>query len=413
MNRRYSKKKKSIHPARVPYLVFADEDDNIREDKRFEVAGRTGKSFVKLQPEDFIELPEGSEFFTMPKRKAVGINKKGEADVYPFGQAVAAFVSPAYTQLYASAFSRETNAPVLPLYAYTAVGWYDDTFWAAAVRIDPDNRQDWQEFDNDEMAARAEVILADNPDNRLLQHIGRNCALTYYCPAARNYFLGRWECPVPASPGCNANCVGCISFQPEEHDIPSPQDRLTFTPTPQEIVEIAVPHLEKAPRPIISFGQGCEGEPLLVGDVLVEAIKEIRKKTKRGVININTNGSKPDVVEKLCEAGLASIRVSTNSFQKDWYERYYMPNNYTFEDILESAKVVRRFNGWVSFNYFTLPGFTDSLAEKEALFAALHAHQSQHDPVAKFQHRPRLVSGKVKSRRPGTRRRYANTPQRH
>jgi molybdenum cofactor biosynthesis enzyme MoaA len=48
-------------------------------------------------------------------------------------------------------------------------------------------------------------------------------------------------------------------------------------------------------------------------ETIREAIIEIRKHTDRGSININTNGSKPDAVKALCEVGLNSIRVSTNS----------------------------------------------------------------------------------------------------
>ncbi|MEN9745208.1 MAG: hypothetical protein RL640_1046, partial [Bacteroidota bacterium] len=163
------------------------------------------------------------------------------------------------------------------------------------------------------------------------------------------------------------NCVGCISFQPEEESIPSTQDRLTFKPTAAEIVEFTVPHLMNAPFPIVSFGQGCEGEPLLMWETIREAIIEIRKHTKRGSININTNGSMPKAVKSLCEAGLDSIRVSTNSAQKSWYEKYYRPNNYQFEDIVESLKVVHGFGGWSSINYFVFPGMTDTAAEYEAL----------------------------------------------
>ncbi|MEI9943120.1 MAG: hypothetical protein WDN26_02780 [Chitinophagaceae bacterium] len=123
-----------------------------------------------------------------------------------------------------------------------------------------------------------EDLLKAYPHNRLVNHLGNNCALTYQCPAARNYFLGRWECPVPSSPACNANCVGCISLQPDEETIVSTQDRLAFKPTPEEIVEFTVPAILKLlPTPIISFGQGCEGEPLLMWETLCEAIKEIRK----------------------------------------------------------------------------------------------------------------------------------------
>ncbi len=205
------------------------------------------------------------------------------------------------------------------------------------------------------------------PNNRLLKHLSQNCCLTYHCPAARNYFSGRWECPVPSSPACNANCVGCISFQPAEETIVSTQDRLTFKPTAEEIVEFTVPHLESAPFPIVSFGQGCEGEPLLMWETIRQSIIEMRKHTDKGSININTNGSKPDAVKALCEAGLNSIRVSTNSARKHIYERYYRPNNYEFEDIIESLKVVRGYGGWTSINYFVFPGMTDSVEEYEAL----------------------------------------------
>ena len=194
-----------------------------------------------------------------------------------------------------------------------------------------------------------------------------NCCITYHCPAARNFSLGRWECPVPVSPACNANCIGCISFQPQEETIHSTQDRLTFQPSAEEIVEFTVPHLQTAPYPIVSFGQGCEGEPLLMWETIREAITEIRKHTDRGSININTNGSKPASVKALVDAGLNSIRVSTNSARKHIYEAYYRPNNYVFEDIVESLRVVKAAGGWTSINYFVFPGMTDSEEEYEAL----------------------------------------------
>jgi molybdenum cofactor biosynthesis enzyme MoaA len=122
-----------------------------------------------------------------------------------------------------------------------------------------------------------------------------------------------------------------------------------------------------APFPLVSFGQGCEGEPLLMWETIRESIKEIRKHTSRGSININTNGSMPRAVRALCEAGLDSIRVSTNSLQKSWYEKYYRPNNYKFEDIIESLRIVDEFGGWSSINYFVFPGMTDTEGEYEAL----------------------------------------------
>ncbi len=117
----------------------------------------------------------------------------------------------------------------------------------------------------------------------------------------------------------------------------------------------------------MSFGQGCEGEPLLMWETIKESIIEIRKHTKKGSININTNGSKPDAVEQLMKAGLDSIRVSLNSARADIYTKYYQPNNYRFEDIVESLRVVKKYGGWSSINYFVFPGMTDSIAEFDAL----------------------------------------------
>ena len=287
------------------------------------------------------------------------------------GWAVAAFIPPAHTGLFLAAYETLEDAPTLPLFCYTAAGWLDEKFYVTAVRIEQDIRQECSGFDHDKVVSGVGDMLAAYPHNRLVKHLAENCALTYQCPAARNYFMGRWECPVPSSPACNANCLGCISFQPEEETIVSTQDRLTFKPTAEEIVEFTVPHLETAPFPIISFGQGCEGEPLLMWETIKDAIIEIRKHTKKGSININTNGSNPKAVEQLMAAGLNSIRVSLNSAQESLYTSYYRPNNYNFADIVESMKVVKKHGGWVSINYFVFPGVTDSIAEVEALCAMI------------------------------------------
>ena len=215
------------------------------------------------------------------------------------GWAVAAFIPPAHTGLYLAAYETSHNAPTLPLFCYTAAGWFNEKFYVPALRIEQDIRQEARGYHDSDIKKGAENLLQAYPHNRLVKHLMENCCNTYHCPAARNLSLGRWECPVPVSPACNANCIGCISFQPQEETIHSTQDRLTFRPTAEEIVEFTVPHLQTAPFPIVSFGQGCEGEPLLMWETIREAIIEIRKHTHRGSININTNGSKPASVKAL------------------------------------------------------------------------------------------------------------------
>ena len=355
------------HPTEVPFMLFADAEGEIVEHESWRCVGRTGKTLVQLHPEDFIPLPEGSEFFFLPGRVPVGWNpKSGQMEPYEGTEAVAAFISPAHSQTHLAAFEKRGVAPILPLYAYTAVGWLDGRFWTTAVRVDPDLRQDVSQFHQPLVDRQIDAMRKRFPNNRVVTHLAENCASDYSCRAAQNFFLNRWECPIPASPACNATCLGCISLQ-EDEDVHSAHFRLKFVPDPDEIAEMALYHIESAPYPILSFGQGCEGEPLLVWETLVQAIQKIRAKTSKGILNINTNGSKPDAVEALCAAGLQSIRVSMNSARKDWYTNYYLPRNYAFEDLIESLKVVRRYGGWSSINYFVFPGVTDARAEWDAL----------------------------------------------
>ena len=351
-----------------PYLLYSDGKGNIFEDHTLYAVGRAGWDAFPVSEDEWIELPQGGNLYELPRRKAVGIDvHTGKMRLCNKGWAVAAFIPPAHTGLYLAAYETEPNAPTLPLFCYTAAGWYNNKFYVPAVRIENDIRQECAGYDDNKIKQGVHHLLQSYPHNRLVKHLMENCCLTYHCPAARNFSLHRWECPVPSSPACNANCIGCISFQPQEESIISTQDRLTFKPTAEEIAEFTVPHLMSAPYPIISFGQGCEGEPLLMWETIREAIIEIRKHTNLGSININTNGSKPDAVKALCEAGLNSIRVSTNSARKNIYTAYYRPNNYQFEEIVESLKVVRSYGGWASINYFVFPGMTDSVEEYEAL----------------------------------------------
>ena len=351
-----------------PYLLYSDGKGNIFEDDTLYAVGRAGWDAFPVEIEEWIKLPDGGSLYELPGRKGIGIDVlTGDMRLCEKGWAVAAFIPPAHTGTFIAAFETAPEAETLPLFCYTAAGWHNDEFYVTALRIENDIRQECAGYDPEKIELGVEAMLEAYPNNRLVNHLAETCCRTYTCPAARNYFIGRWECPIPTSPACNSNCIGCISFQPESESITSPQDRLQFKPSVEEIVEFTVPHLMNAPFPLVSFGQGCEGEPLLMWETIKEAIKEIRKHTSRGSININTNGSMPKAVRALCEAGLDSIRVSTNSLQKSWYEKYYRPNNYKFEDIIESLRIVDEFGGWSSINYFVFPGMTDTEGEYEAL----------------------------------------------
>lgn len=364
----------TLHPERVPSLLFAGSQGEIIDYDGLHMAGASGDRFYLPKATELIKLPEGSELFVLPGRLPIGMDKEtGEPallDTNPFApeyaiSAVAAFMAPAHTAVYTAAYQSSKQAPMLPLFAYTAVGWMDDAFWVTAFRSDLDVRQDCAQFDQQLIQRKTVKLLKAEPDNRLIQHLGK-CCLTYGCPAARNYFLGRWEAPLPSSPVCNASCAGCISLQPSGC-CPSTQDRITFIPTARELAGVAVPHLQSAPEAVVSFGQGCEGEPLLQAKTLRQAIRLIRDQTDKGTINLNTNGSLPHAVEELAQAGLDSIRISMNSARSHCHAAYYRPSGFSFEDVLSSIKVMKNHDRHVSLNYFILPGFTDDPQEFAAL----------------------------------------------
>lgn len=356
---------------RFPTALTADADGKVADAPGFGAVARSGRTLQPIDVDSLIPLPLGSTLYLLPGRLAVGCGSAGGQIQTLDGAAVAAFLPPGYTATALAAFTRQPAAPMLPLYCYAAVCWYDGRFHVPAVRVDKDPKHDPSSFDVKEVCKRVKRMLREHPDNRLLAHHGLVCALQYHCPNAANLFLGRWEAPIAVSGSCNSSCRGCISKQ-NPGSVPSSQERIKFIPTVDEILGIAVPHLEQAPRAMISFGQGCEGEPLLRARLIEESIRAIRRQTPRGTIHLNTNGSKPKAIERLAAAGLNSIRISLNSARKPLYIAYYRCSSYTFEDVMESFRIARSAGLRVSVNYLTFPGVTDDREEFSA-FADLLA----------------------------------------
>ena len=358
----------------LPDLVVADEKGNIFNIPQYKMTVSSAGCFLLPEFEDIISLPAGSDIFFLPEHSPVGYDEKNKKffELSEWNNkkvnAVASFLAPAYMQYFLSAFKKRKDAPTLPFYAYTAIGWYKGRFVVTGTRTDKDPRQDPLKIDLKKVERLTRDILNSKlKKNRLVVHLLKNCVLLYGCPAARNFVLGRYECPLPTSNTCNANCIACISEQPCDSCVTAPQDRIEFVPSPEEIAEVALFHINRVKDPVVSFGQGCEGEPLLVYETIKDAISIIRKNTEKGVINLNTNASMPERLEKLFMKGLDSIRISINSFRKNMYNAYFRQKTYSFEDVLESAKITKKFSKWLSVNYFIFPGFTDTEDEFKSL----------------------------------------------
>ena len=319
-------------------------------------------------------MPFGSELMYLPDRRPVLFNlDSGRIETvtenpYAPGQPlfpVAVFNSPGYVISYLGAYVETSNARALPLFSYGAVGWHRGEFRSAVIRVDRERRQDLRLMKASDVAAGIEKKRKQMSANRLRSHLEK-CALQFGCPAAKNFFLGRYEAPLPTAQQCNARCLGCLSLQ-KHSDIPHSQDRIGFTPSPEEIAEVALAHIKRVDQSVVSFGQGCEGDPLLTDDVIAPAIRLIRSETDRGTINMNTNASLPHALRQAIDAGLDSIRISMNSVRENCYHAYFRPKGYGFSDVLKSIELAVGSGLFVAVNYLNCPGFTDTVPEIDAL----------------------------------------------
>jgi wyosine [tRNA(Phe)-imidazoG37] synthetase (radical SAM superfamily) len=353
-------------------MVYARADGSIIDHPELRLAGVGGGAPRPVRDDELVPLPRGSDLFLLPGRGPVGLDPSSGAAVAWDGEgeevtAVAAFLAPAWTMFLHPAYRSRPDAPALPLFAYSAVGFADGQLWATGVRVDDDARQDPWRFDPRRLERQVARRLAEMRENLVVQQLEK-CALTYGCRAAQNYFIGRHEAPIPTSVACNSKCIGCISLQ-SDGEFRASHDRIRRAPTPDEIADLAVGHIERVPDGVVSFGQGCEGEPLLGRELLPAATRRIRERTSRGTVNVNTNGSLPEVVDAMCRAGLDAIRVSMNSARPEVYTAYYRPKKYSFDDVRETLRVVRRHGRFRSINYLVFPGVTDTEGELDAISA--------------------------------------------
>lgn len=357
---------------RRPWVVVAADDTGAYWDEPdFGALGRSGDEFREPRPDELTELPPGARVQFLPERVAVGHHRKRkEVERLKGRLAVAVQLPSGFTRTLLPAYRTRGQADYLPFFGYTAVVARGDKLYCAAVQTDTNPHWVPASYGGDELPARIERLQQQYPDNRVLKQLER-CALEYGCYNAQNVFFNRWEGAVAVSPSCNAQCRGCISLQPEEFP-PSPQERFHFVPTVDEIVEVGLHHL-KGPDSIYSFGQGCEGEPLLQGERIADSIRRLRAETDLGSLHLNTNASLPDQVRRVVEAGLDSMRVSLNSVVAERYEAYYQPKRYRYQQLLESIRIARSNGVYVSLNLLMMPGWNDAPQEVEALLEMLEA----------------------------------------
>jgi len=343
--------------------LFADSRGNIFDAPGWEPLAGLATMPAKLCAADLIPLPPGSDLMFLPGRRAMGVQGGKIRVMTGNHRAVAAMLPAGYTRTHIPAYQADLEAPLLPLFGYAAAAWYKGRIYVAAVQSDENAKWDPRRYNTRDLPKRVEKIKHELPDNRLVEHLA-HCSIMWHCCTAQNLFYRRWEAGIPVSPVCNADCLGCISLQPSEC-CPSPQQRIAFTPEPAEIAEIGIFHLSSAQEPIVSFGQGCEGEPALAATAVAAGVRQIRSRTDRGIINMNTNGGYTAGIQEVIDAGVDSLRVSMISARPQTHGAYYR-SIYGLDEVRASIAYAKKHGRRVSINMLLLPGLNDHPAEYEA-----------------------------------------------
>jgi pyruvate-formate lyase-activating enzyme len=311
-----------------------------------------------------LPLPAGTDVVHLPGRAGIGLDRAGRARELGQGRfGVAAILPIGYLRMGLPAYIDDLGTPPLRPRAYAAVGADPDgQLVVSAVALDTaagavDGRS------ATDLAARITATQREHPSSRVLRQLAR-CAKDYRCRAAANAFLGRHDCALPVAAPRNERPLEVLVLH-DDADA-SPSEPAAFRPSPEEIADAASRHLEGGGT-VVAFGRACEGEPLLAVRIVEQAIVAIRERTRLGSIHLETNGSSPVALRRLCDAGLDSVAVRVVSARAETYEAIHRPDGFRFADV--RASIAHAIAGKVSvaLRVLALPGLTDRARELDAL----------------------------------------------
>ncbi|MGC1909341.1 MAG: radical SAM protein [Candidatus Dormiibacterota bacterium] len=333
----------------------------------WEALGQSGLQAERLS--SWIPLPPRSTLMHLPQRRALGMRRGTIQPIADGALAVAAVLPVGYLRLLCPAYlPMGADSPAtLPLYGYAAVAERQGEVVVAASRSDDFSPWTGRRPSSAQLAVAVDRAQRQLSRSKVIAQLSV-CALHHNCLTAQNTFLRRHEGALPTSAACNADCLGCISLQTDS-GAPTPQPRMPRAPTAEDLIEVGSYHLEGARQQgesgMVSFGQGCEGEPLLRERALRPVAHELRRRFPSSTVHINTNGSRPAALQRLIRSGVNSCRISVFSFRQELFSAYYRPRGYSIEDVLQCARVARRAGVQLTINLLTFPGVSDTPEEVE------------------------------------------------
>ncbi len=314
-----------------------------------------------LLPPDAVVVPV--------ERDAYASEKSGRPRHLGAGRlAAAALLPPGYLRTLLPSYVDAIDRPDLSPRPYAAVAANDDgALVVAALQVDRDATHDAAGYPRSDVGAKVAEGLRTHPGDRLVRQLAR-CAKEYGCHTAANAFCGRWECALPIAAPSNEKPPAAVT--PKRDGEAEPTEVAAFHPSTDEIARLAVAHIA-AGGTIASFGQACEGEPLLAAREVEDAIARIRTGTRDGTLHLSTNGSVPGALRRLAGAGLDSLSIRILAASPAAYEALHRPDGYRFTDVRASIRLAADLPIATSVLVLALPGLFDRSKELAALIALL------------------------------------------
>ena len=327
--------------------------------------GATGlDGAVAMTLEHAIPLPAGAELVPLADRAAVGIDRRGlPRSLGSARLALAALLPPGHVRTALPAIEAAKDAAPLEALPYAAVGADEHgelVVAATALSVAPD-------VVTGDAGPAITRRLGTEPSNRLLRQLAR-CAREYRCPAARDAFLGRRDCPLPLGAPANDDAAPIVALR--RRDERAPLEPAAMHVGASDAAAVAIAHLAGGGTSV-SFGHACEGDPLgLLRDV-IDVTTRIKREAPHGQVVVRTSGASATGLGRLAEAGIDRVVVRLASADGETYERVHRPTGFRWADVRAALREATRRKLAITVELLVLPGLTDRAAEIGALLSLL------------------------------------------
>ena len=346
----------------LPNLLVSDGRGNLIEIPELKMSGM---GFIRpLAPEtsQLMPMPEQSQLVDLLGRNAIGYDASlsnfipfreyGGKRVYP----VACVLNSNHLQLMRTAFSTNLDAPRLAEYNYTAVGILDGQHFVAAQTIRDQVSGILDEATKTEAADTAASLSGKFPGNQIAEYWATNWKSEFRSTSALNFILQRGRLVLPLSV-LKSGSHGEDSRKPVQ-------------PTTRELIDVAVAHLEHASEAEVCFAVDVRNET-----TIAEIVAQVRKQTRRGIIEISAHGNNPSAIRAVCELQIDRMVIKLNSLQEEYFQRLHQSNNVLFKNVIESIETAGQFSSELVLHYDVFPGLTDHPEEMDALSHALRTQK--------------------------------------